>query len=54
MQIPYKYIEAKDEAELMKKLLALSAKSGYTFKVINIYPKGKKVYAWYYADTRTQ
>lgn len=53
MDIPYNYIEAKNEKELMQKLLMLTAKTGYTYKIINIYPKGKKVVAWYYASKRT-
>ena len=53
IDIPYNYIEAKDEAELMQKLTMLSSKTGYTFKIINIYPKDKKVVAWYYASKRT-
>ena len=53
MDIPYKFIEAKNEVELQKKLLVLSASTGYTFKIINIYPSGNKVIAWYYASKRT-
>ena len=49
LELPYNYIEAKDEKELMKKLTKLSLQTGFTFKIINIYPKGNKVYAWYYA-----
>jgi hypothetical protein len=54
MEIPYSYIEAKDEKELMRKLLKLASVSGFTYKIINIYPKGKKVVAWYYSSKRTQ
>jgi hypothetical protein len=54
MDLPYNYIEAKNEKELFEKLTKLSIGTGYTFKIINIYPKGKKVVAWYYASKRTQ
>jgi len=50
LNISYSYIEAKDEKELQKKLIQLQMKSGYTYQIINIYPKGKKVVAWYYAN----
>jgi hypothetical protein len=50
---PYGYIIGKDEADLDKKLTQLSMKTGYTFRIISIYPRGKKVVAWYYASTRT-
>ena len=53
LDLPYNYIEAKNEKELMRKLTKLSMQTGYTFKIINIYPKGKKVVAWYYASKRT-
>jgi len=53
LDLPYNYIEAKSEKELMKKLTQLSMKSGYTFKIISIYPRAKKVVAWYYASKRT-
>lgn len=52
MEIPYSYIEAKDEKELMNKLLKMYSASGYAYKIISIYPKGKKVIAWYYASKR--
>lgn len=48
----YNYIEAKNEKELMLKLTRLQAESGYTYRIINIYPKGKKVVAWYYSDRK--
>lgn len=53
LDLPYNYIEAKNEKELMKKLTQLSMKSGYTYKIISIYPRAKKVIAWYYASKRT-
>ena len=53
LNLPYSYIEAKSEKELFEKLTKLSVGSGYTFKIINIYPRGKKVFAWYYASKRT-
>ena len=52
MIFSYNYLEAKDEKELQKKLVLLQVKTGYTFKIINIYPKGKKVFAWYYANPK--
>lgn len=52
MQVPYNYIEAKDEKELMTKLLKMYSASGYEYKIITIYPKAKKVIAWYYAIKR--
>jgi len=48
----YNYIEASSEKELQKKLVQLQMKSGFTYKIINIYTKGKKVIAWYYANPR--
>lgn len=54
MNIPYNYIEASNEKDLFEKLLLLNATEGYAFKIINIYPKGKKLFAWYYASKRTQ
>lgn len=50
LNIGYAYISAKNEDELMQKLAALQMKTGYTYQIINIYPKGKLVYAWYYAN----
>jgi DNA-directed RNA polymerase subunit F len=52
MEIPYNYIEAKNEKELRDKLLKIYSVSGYAYKIINIYPKGKKIVAWYYASKR--
>jgi len=53
VELPYNYIEANSEPELMEKLTELSVGTGYTFKIINIYPRGKKVFAWYYASKKT-
>ena len=53
VDLPYNYIEAKTEKELFEKLTKLTIKTGYTYKIINIYPRNKKVYAWYYASKRT-
>jgi len=50
LNVSYSYIEAKDEKELQRKLVQLQMKTGYTYKIINIYPRGKKVVAWYYAN----
>jgi len=52
MVFSYNYIEDSNEKELHMKLIKLQAKSGYTYKIINIYPKGKKVFAWYYANPK--
>lgn len=49
LDIGYDFIIAKDEIELRKKLVALQMKTGYTYQIINIYPRGKKVVAWYYS-----
>lgn len=38
MVFSYNYIEAKNEKELQMKLVKLQVKSGYTYKIINIYP----------------
>ena len=54
LDLPYNYIEAKNEKELLKKLVSLSVSTGYTFKIVNIYPKGKKVFAWYYSSRATK
>lgn len=54
MNIPYNYIEAKNEKDLFEKLLKLNAAEGFTFKIITIYSKEKKVVAWYYSSKRTQ
>lgn len=48
----YDYVEAKNEQELKKKLVILQAKTGYTYRVINIYPSKNKVVCWYYSDRR--
>lgn len=53
LDLPYNYIEGKNEAELFQKLVKLSAAEGFTFKIISIYPRGKKVVAWYYSSKRT-
>ena len=50
LDLPYSYIEGKSEKDLLKNLTKLAVKTGYTFKIINIYPRGKKVIAWYYAS----
>lgn len=52
VKFSYDFIKAKNEEELKKKLLKLSASSGFTYKIINIYPSGKNVVAWYYADKK--
>jgi len=52
MVFSYNYLEAKTEKLLQKKLIELQIKSGYTVKIINIYPSGKKVVAWYYANPK--
>ena len=52
MVFSYNFIEAKNEKELQKKLVIMQAKTGYTVKIINIYPKGNKVFAWYYANPK--
>ena len=50
IKFSYDYIEAKNEKELHRKLIQLRMKTGYTYTIINIYPKGKKVVAWYYSN----
>lgn len=52
VKFSYAFIEAKNEKELQEKLIRLQAETGYTFRIINIYPRGKKVVAWYYADRK--
>ena len=52
MIFSYNYLEAKNEKELQKKLVELQVRGGYTLKIINIYPSGKKVVAWYYANPK--
>jgi hypothetical protein len=53
LEVPYNYIEGSNEKELFEKLTELSMRSGYTFKIISIYPKRGRLYAWYYASKRT-
>ena len=48
----YDYIEAKNEKDALDKLVRLQVQTGYTYKIINIYPNNKKIIIWYYTDRR--
>jgi hypothetical protein len=52
MIFSYNYLEAKTEKELQRKLVELQVQGGYTVRIINIYPSGSKVVAWYYANPK--
>lgn len=44
------FVSADTEIELQKKLGELTLKHNNKIVVINVYPKGSKVYAWYFHD----
>jgi len=53
IDLPYNFIRGKNESDMFEKLTKLALTTGFTFKIISIYPRGKGVIAWYYASKKT-
>lgn len=44
------YVKGDNEGDLQKKLIEIGIATDSKLEIINIYPKGSFIYAWYFID----